>query len=287
MLVTCNLHAQWVASIRAGFAANGFDSTSLDDRECIVRWISWQRRLVEMRTRQVHRAAVLSCPSPLQPGLAQLEDAVRTGKPLWPWQSKRIDRQIYEDAMLNDFGILHFHLGANFEGSGYIERTRELLFAVVTRDDFYELGVFDHSSWFELDLLEIMDAAWPALLDPFTIDALSISNTPKSSQDVRLYRENQINSAVTLKSGRIILSPGGGQASDGTSAEAVSSAIHWSKRFHGWERMIREDIQKQVAEKQLEERDYSISLELGADIISASIPETLRWILWRRNQNTP
>jgi hypothetical protein len=285
MNIACDLHDQWVESIRGSFRANGFDPSGLDNQECIVRWISWQRRIVEMRKREIHRPSTFVCPSALQPGLAQLENAVKNGKPLWPWQSTRIDHKIYEDGMLNDFGILHFHLGESFKGTGYIERTGELLFALVASDAFYELGVFDHSSWCELDLLEIMEIEWPELLDSSTIDAISASNTPKSSGDVRSFREANLNSAFTLKSGRIILPPGGGQASDGTSTEAVTSAVRWSKRFRGWERVIREDIKKQVAEKQLKERDYTISLELGGDKISAST-ESLRWILWRRNETT-
>jgi hypothetical protein len=285
MTITCNLHDQWVESIRSAFRTNGVDPSAFDDRECSLRWISWQRRFVEIGKRQIHQARNFSCPPSMQPGLMQLDAAVRNGDPLWQWQSKLIDRQNYEDGMLNDFGILHFHLGENFDPDGYIERTGELLFAVVAKDHFYELGVFDHTSWHELDLLEIIETNWPSLLTPFTIPVLSVSSTPKTKEDVRLLRKANINSSFTLQSGRIILPPGGGQASDGTSAEAVMNAMRWSKRFRQFEKTIREEIKKRVAESQLEDRDYTVVLELGPNEISASIPGILRWVLWKKEKD--
>lgn len=281
MAVDCNLYDQWIVSLRTNFAANGFDASTLDDRECAVRWWSWRRRIVKPRKRRICRVAGFSCPHAFQSGLSRLEDAVETGVPLWPWHSTRIDNKLFEDQMYNDFGILHFHLGDAFQSDGYIQRTGELLFALVAESEFYELGIFDHGDWCELDLLELVDTNWPTLLDPFTIEALSVAIEPKSADQVKQMRKARINTSFSLASGRIILPPGGGLATDGTSAKAVSYAQHWSKFFRKWEAHVSNEIALQIKEGSLEDRDYSVILELEEDQISALIPSVQRWILWK------
>ena len=50
-----------------------------------------------------------------------------------------------KDFLLNVMGLHHFHLGLRKERDGYVVRTKEVLFAYVTRDSFQVLGLFDHT----------------------------------------------------------------------------------------------------------------------------------------------
>jgi len=175
MTLTCNLYEQWISSIRTNLAEHGFDPSDYDDRECAVRWWSWQRRTVKPRKRQILRAGTFTCPPALQAGLSVFEMAALDGEPLWPWQSRLIDDHSFEDQMFNDFGLLHFHLGDGLRNDGYVNRTGKLLFALITRDAVHEVGIFNHQDWFELDLLNIVEANWPALLDSYAVPVLSLA----------------------------------------------------------------------------------------------------------------
>ena len=42
-------------------------------------------------------------------------------------------------------GFYHFHLGEKFETAGHAERTNDMLFARVNREDFTAIGLFNHS----------------------------------------------------------------------------------------------------------------------------------------------
>lgn len=288
MTITCNLYEQWISSIRVNFVDHGFDPSGLDDRDCAVRWWSWQRRTVRPARRQVFRADTFSCPSSLQVGLSGLEAEIRSGGAVWPWQSKGIDRHLDEDAMFNDFGVLHFHLGNGFEAGGYVNRTGELLFALVTPKTFYQIGIFDHSDWHELDVLNILERNWPALLDSFVVPA-PVALALRAPDEIRKMRKARINITFALDSGRHIHSPGGGQTADGTSVDAMIDAQHWSKFFRNAESVVTTEIQSMIREGTLENTDYSVSLECSEDRIAAYLPDRLRWILWKRktDQTTP
>jgi len=55
-----------------------------------------------------------------------------------------VDKWSDKDFILNVMGLHHFHLGLNKESRGHMNRTNEVLFAYVTRDEFEVLGLFNH-----------------------------------------------------------------------------------------------------------------------------------------------
>ncbi|WP_282755878.1 hypothetical protein [Desulfuromonas thiophila] len=282
MKIICNLYAQWISSIRAELTKEGFDHTSLGDQDCAITWQSWKRRIVSPARRTLHKAPAFNCPNHLQSGLTDLETAFTNGADIWPWQSKLIDRLPYEDGLYNDYRVLHFHLGTGREASGYINRTDELLFAIVDRADVYEIGIYRHGDWHELDILDIIDNAWPAFLDRVTIRALDVSNCPQTREEVKALRQAHVVSIVKLKSGRIVAPPGGGVATDGTSIEAVTSADYWAKLLRNGEKAIIASIQEQVQKGMMESKDYDVVLEATDNEIAGTIAGAAKWILWKR-----
>ncbi len=231
-------------------------------------WQSWRRRIVVPGKRQVLRALGFTCPIHVQNGLTALDAAFATGAAIWPWQSKFVDRPKCEDGLYNDYRVVHFHLGSGFETNGYINRTDELLFAVVSPSAVYEIGIFRHGDWYELDVLDIIDANWPETLDHVTIPALDVSNYPRTREEVKAKRNANVVSIIRLRSGRIIAPPGGGVATDGTSIEAVRSAISLAKDLQKWERTICANIKEQVLQGNMVDQDYTILLQTSDDEIS-------------------
>ncbi|MCZ6689592.1 MAG: hypothetical protein O7H41_08325 [Planctomycetota bacterium] len=283
MEITCDLYAQWIGGIRAELTKVGFDHSKLDDQDCAIRWQAWKRRTIPPAQRTVEMANGFSCPAHLQKGLDDLEAAIKAGEDIWPWQSKLIDRPKFEDGLYNDYGIVHFHLGDGLETSGYVKRTKELLFTVVDSSTVYEIGVYDHGEWYELDILDILDDNWPGLLDRVTLQAIDVENYPRTREEVKKLREANVVTVLKLKSGRVIAPPGGGVATDGTSFAAVHAADYWAKLLRQWAPRIIADIEKRVGDGELPSKDYAVTLVATDEEITAVLGDTDKWVLWRRS----
>jgi hypothetical protein len=213
--------------------------------------------------------------------LADLEQSFTVGAEIWPWQSERIDCPTFEDGLYNDYRVVHFHLGVGFKPSGYINRTGELLFAIVDPASVYEIGIYRHGDWYELDILDIIDANWPTLLDAVTSHSLDVSNYPRTRNEVKALREAGIVSIIELKNGRIIFPLGGGTMMDRTSIEAVDAADYWTRLIRDGEKKIISDILAQIEMGTMEAKDYEILLHVTDDEVSGVIDTTYKCTLWK------
>lgn len=134
--------------------------------DLLITYIGWRVRFVGVRSRTVRNEAVLAG-DPLATGMTEnlqaFFSAVRAGEDLTPYLSLQPRTRGYspaaegavpsgeswadKDFLLNVMGLHHFHLGLNKEAPGHMERTDEVLFASVTRDEFEILGLFDHAAF--------------------------------------------------------------------------------------------------------------------------------------------
>ncbi|QQL44065.1 hypothetical protein [Sulfuriroseicoccus oceanibius] len=282
MKITCDLYSEWISAIRQEFTKEGFDYSGLGDQDCAIQWQSWNRRIVPPGSRTIEKADTFSCPAELQAGLDGLEEAFTNGDNVKPWQSKLVDKVSYEDGLLNDYGVLHFHLGDTLEGNGYMKRTGPLLFAIVRDAAVYEIGVYGHGAWYELDILNIIDRNWPFLLDPVTIKAIDTAYSPKTKEEVKALRDANVCSIISLDSGRIVMPIGGGVATDGTSNDAVHSADYWAKFLCDADKLVIEHIEECIRKGTLPAKDYQVHLHATATEIAAIVEDKLRIIVWRK-----
>lgn len=284
MTIKCNLYSEWIAAVRQELAKAGLSHTGLTDQDCAIIWQSWKRRTVPPATRTIKKATGFACPTHLQQGLSVLDTAFSSAAPIWPWQSKLIDKPTREDGLYNDYRVVHFHLGAGTEKNGYINRTNELLFALVDSSTVYEIGIYCHGDWYELDILDVIDSNWPTLLDRVTIHGVDIAHCPSTRDEVKALRDAKVVSIVKLKSGRIIAPPGGGIATDGTSIDAVRSADYFAMVLRNGEKAIEPYIRDQVQKGMMPDKDYTIHLQATDDEIAGVCDGAYKWILWKRVQ---
>lgn len=116
--------------LRRDLDANGL---SLDPRtapdDVVCAYLNFARRVPATAPRSVYRSREFQCPADLMPALATLEGLISSGENITPYLSKLVLKPNW-DAMLDDFGISHFHLGSTLESDGkFIKRTGPLLFA--------------------------------------------------------------------------------------------------------------------------------------------------------------
>jgi hypothetical protein len=132
--------------------------------DLLIAFLSWRVRLVGSRPRQVKQAEVLNSDpraAALKPNIDALLDAVQSGSDLTPYLSLSATSDGFtpadrnhpkglwadKDFLLNVMGFHHFHLGLTKEPAGHYKRTDEVLFALVSRDEFEVIGLFTHDAF--------------------------------------------------------------------------------------------------------------------------------------------
>ena len=86
------------------------------------------------------------------------------GNSLKKYQSRMLKKLDYDDDMLSHWGIQHLHLGLQVQADGYVERTGELLFVFFKGANAYVIGIYNHTSWCDIDIIESIHKNWPSEL---------------------------------------------------------------------------------------------------------------------------
>lgn len=207
--------------------------------------IEFSRRRISQVPRIVHISSDLKAShlySKFQTQLSNLINLFSTGGDVLPFQTRRIGRFDEQDLLLNDWRIHHLHLGQIATGANFSQRTSELLFLILDKDDCYLIDILDHSSFTELGLLETIEKSWPHLLDQFTqwgIKDLSFTPTPVQLKELRAAG---VLTMVKLQSGRILAPIGGGYSTIGTSVACMSSAQNTANILYRCEEFVLNNI---------------------------------------------
>lgn len=154
----------------------------------LIYYMNWMSRYVPPRRRKVQiESTALSDKRwrSLKPAIEALLEKVRGGDDLIPHLSLQVhnqgftpaataknagaDRWADKDFLLNVMGFHHFHLGMSTLPAGHVDRTNEVAFAEVTRDQFNLVAIFDHSVFDKTDeVTRTMTAERDRLWDIFT-----------------------------------------------------------------------------------------------------------------------
>ena len=130
----------------------------------LIDYINWASRLIPPRLRTVTIEPTLTADARWKSLSADIRiflERVKRGDDLNPNLSLRAfhngftpassstdpstDKWEDKDFVLNTMGYHHFHLSQIVEAAGHTKRTDEVLFAQVTKDNFFAIGIFDHS----------------------------------------------------------------------------------------------------------------------------------------------
>jgi hypothetical protein len=250
--------------------AAGYTNYPAADEDILRTYTSIRHRRIRPRPRAVHKAPY-TVPAHLAAGEQQLLVTVANGDDLWPHQSRKIGNVAAEDAMLNDYGIQHFHLGTTPDPrhAGLIGGTKELLFAVVKEDDFYSLGIFDHSVWSKQALLNIVQENWPHLLEPFVVKGgshlkvLGLQHL-HTDEERAVLRKNNINVLQQRPDGTVHMGMGGGIATNGASISATRDAMKLTDHVKSLQEQVTQELQTKVTAGQIRS-DANVCLDWRAD----------------------
>lgn len=192
------------------------------------------------RCRRVHRAPEFVYAEKHRDGMAALERDLVQGIDLAPRLPRRIGRkQIDRDALLDDWGIHHLHLGTVIQPDGLVNGDDDVAFVILEPNDAYLIQVLPHGSWSDTTLLEIVHRNWPHLMTPLPLAGGDSGTTRKSVASARRANTQAI---VQLSDGTVLGPRGGGYASDASSL-ASSLAAAWDARTAAeWEKAVHTTI---------------------------------------------
>lgn len=240
------VRADFMADLRAylvhALSEEGCSVLSTDDvHQVCLRYLNVRWRIISPRPRQTFwsrklRARTLS--PEVRAGIDRLVTASEKGEKLWPFMSTRIRKADYDDDMLNDWGIHHFHLGAGFESNGFVTRSSELVYAWVNGRGLYLIDVMGHKQWAVDALLECIHQNWPKVI----ADARAPGVVPGSLRGTWSGKDREKGRKLfclpwQAADGTVYLPPGGGAAVGGLSmavasrANSVMSFIHQLERW--------------------------------------------------------
>ena len=124
-----------------GYSKSSVDSIQ-DDDGIVLTYFRVLRRLVSNVPRAIFKAEGFVCPPEHVDALAQIERKIRNGESIVPYLSRRVLDVSYNDALLNDWGIQHLHLGTSMSNKPkhrglLIEDTKELLYVYISLDSVH------------------------------------------------------------------------------------------------------------------------------------------------------
>lgn len=240
----------------------GKQSTNTDLVNTLTQYFNLCDRIPSIRKWQIFESNHFDNQSfnePIRQGIQNFIAAAKAGEDLRPWLHDAVFNN-KQDALMNDWGIQHYHLGVSLEeknGRKRIERSNELLYAIHKEETgcLYLIAVFDHGSFSEKKLLEIVKEEWPELMQHGKIKNMTDISYSPTGNEIHLLRKKQVNSAVEID-GEYFFGPGGGFMCSGHSAAAVMKSIAVKKLLNR--------LQKEVDDEKLlvyfETRNRSIFL---------------------------
>jgi hypothetical protein len=207
-------------------------------------YFSALRRRIAPKPRRVHESQEFQCPADRDGAYQTLKAKIEIGDDLTPHLSDRLVKVDFQDQMLNDWGIYHFHFGNGRPSRkpGFVDRTAPLLYAYVTEADLYAIDVLPHKHWSNLELLRVIHRNWPEAIAAFRVSGiLNVSYNP-SDQERQLRRNNGIMGLVQIAPGITYYSPGGGYTSNNMPIRAVISTDHYRRRIADMETRVKADV---------------------------------------------
>jgi hypothetical protein len=176
------------------------------------------------------------------PGYAQLKAEFTQGADVTGRLSRTTSDAKFEDAMLNDWGVVHFHLGLR-DAQGNLPRTKILLFGLLRGDTIYCIGFFDHRSWAKSDVIGTVQRNWPELIEHARAKRILGLEDDVTDEEHEKLRAAGI-MVLRKVGGDIYGAIGGGYTAARTSMEAHKQADRARIDIEKYEKHVRENMPK-------------------------------------------
>lgn len=107
----------------------------------VYQYFNLCKRSVEAKPRRVVHSREFKCPEAYRLALEEFEDKVRKGRSLMPFMSDKYRKLNYDDLLLNDWNVYHFHLSRRYKANGLVKRSDFEIFAYITDETMYMIQI--------------------------------------------------------------------------------------------------------------------------------------------------
>lgn len=251
---------------RLNLAGYSIDHNDSSDQVCI-KYLNVLKRQINQCPRNVVASTEFTCSPAYAAGVALIRQKAENGEDLIPHQSRFLLDPDYNDALLNHWGIHHFHLGVLLEADGFIERTGPLLFARVTDTHFYMINICNHGHWTSQGLVEILHNNWPDEFGKHKCPGAVGLELKVSDNDIRQLRNAGVNTFIQVSDGSVYGSVGGGYSKSGLSIDVIRKYNSYMYFLKECEAYVVSNVQElaTIAEQQGVEICPPFSFHLGLD----------------------
>lgn len=238
MELIADFRADWVEYMRRALQVMGVKvKTSLSDEKLSHAFWNARFRMVPTHARTVLRAAEFTCPPQHLNGLEALARRFEQGEDVNPFLSKTRKIGKFNDKLLNDWGIQHFHIGMTAA-----ERHDDCLFAKVMPAVVLFLHVLPHKRYTERDLIRRIHSNWPHVIERFKAAGALPSTHDLTDDEVQVLRDKNVLAPLQMPDGTIYVAPGGGLMSSGLSAQVLINSDAAFRQLKAYQAHIKDHL---------------------------------------------
>lgn len=239
-----------------------------------IRPVVWSKQLAEKRAQGLI--------SPVQlDAIGEITKASNSGSSLRHFMSTNISNASFEDKMYSDWKIAHLHLNLRLSSkpkhqtklTHFVERSGPILFAFPYQSGLYLIDIRAHGDnnpdvWVERNLFEIIHENWPHIIEDHRMENMrNTKDAPTPTSQIKILRDKNVNSFITMGDGTTYRPLGGGLSSAGSN---INITIHTDGLFHKINSYLEEIKQRidelvinidQVSGVKLTELDIELTLD--------------------------
>lgn len=275
-MIKLDFYRDWINHLidelqTAGYAVN----SSEDPLRIAIKYFNVRKRDISDVPRKVYFSKELTDflngaqGAQWKVAVQEIKEAAEAGRDLTPFLSKRLLDADYNDHLLNDWRIHHFHLSTEMGTDGFVKRTGPLLFAMVLEDAILMINIFEHGAWTNSNLIQILHNNWPEFMEQFKIRGIPAETVQYTSEMRKKLRNGHVNVFVTVDDGTVYGPIGGGITTAGSATDLTMLHDMHAEIFRGYERYICQNIEmfRDEAEKRGRpfgpEIDFKMELQDG------------------------
>lgn len=225
---------------------SGVEPDTIDESRASYEYFNLLKRRIAPKPRKVYFSREFTYPQEYERALNIFVEKSEKGQSLQPYTSTSILEANFNDMLLEDWNIQHFHLNARFnEKTGFAKRSDYIMYAWVTDYALYMINTYLHKdkmAVYRKEMLQIIDNNWPKLLKPYHVKGAKELTEHLSDEQYKMLRDNGITTFVELGPNKVYTLMGGGYSSDCSSGEAIRTANFWHNRMYQIEKAIFESI---------------------------------------------
>ncbi|EPF7979288.1 hypothetical protein [Vibrio harveyi] len=242
-----------------------FINCNIQKSDAIYLYQRFKCRIIPQRVRTIKEAHGFQVSECFQEAYEQIKSDIVAGNDLRKYQSRNLKKLDYDDDMLSHWGIQHFHLSYDVESDGFVSRTGDLLFIHFTSSTARILGIFNHRSWCNIDLIEILHRNWAEHMSEYKVER---SMKALTETNYKTLRKKNTNANIVVEDGTEYIAPGMGVTSNGAPIHATFNSDKLIFMFNGYFDAIVDNLEQVLSYSPVSQNlsEITIGLELNSEL---------------------